>query len=132
MKVWMGFGSEHSMNLVMIGRFREPVHAESAKRLIEALIQLAMKESEGTSSSHGPEYQRFSEDVLRLLSESELHSLAPGEIEQFQYPASLKVKGSILTLKSDEVDVSAFLKVMLDRGAKVEIFSAHEYPELDK
>ena len=32
MKVWVGFGSEHSANLRMIGHFDTPEDAESARR----------------------------------------------------------------------------------------------------
>ena len=37
MKLWYGYGSEHSMNLVMIGRFKDAVAAAQAKRVIDAL-----------------------------------------------------------------------------------------------
>ena len=46
MKLWAGFGSEHSMNLVMIGRFVDASDAAAAKRLIDDLIALVMEEQE--------------------------------------------------------------------------------------
>ncbi len=129
MRVWTGFGSEHSMNLVMIGRFREPSQAEATKRLIDTIVQQAMSEPDVDRWESGPERKRFSEAFLKILSDAELHILGPDEIEQFKYDVSVNVQGANLTLKTDEVDVSGFLKVMLDRGAKVEVFSAHEYPQ---
>ena len=39
MKLWNAFGSEHSMNLVIIGRFNEVRDAELAKELIDRLVE---------------------------------------------------------------------------------------------
>ena len=39
MKIWNGCGSEHSMNLVMIGRFKDAGDAASAKEVIDRLIE---------------------------------------------------------------------------------------------
>lgn len=128
MKVWAGFGSEHSMNLVMIGRFREPAQAEEARRLIEKLVEQARDEPD-VDRDRGPEHKRFSDALMKILSAAELHILSPDEIDQFRYDASLSVEGERLVIRTDEVDVSGFLKVMLDRGAKVEVFSAHDHPE---
>ena len=42
----------------------------------------------------------------------------------------LKAKRDEVIIMTDEVDVSALLKLLLDRGAKVEVYSAHDYPEM--
>ena len=34
-----------------------------------------------------------------------------------------------VVVTTNESDVSAFLKVMIDKGARVEVYSAHDYPE---
>jgi hypothetical protein len=39
MKIWWGYGSEHSMNLVMIGKFASVGEAEAAKQLIDRLAE---------------------------------------------------------------------------------------------
>jgi len=39
MKIWRGYGSEHSSNLVMIGRFKTVGDAEAAKRIIDRLAE---------------------------------------------------------------------------------------------
>jgi len=43
----------------------------------------------------------------------------------------VKVEGSKMILTTDEVDISAFLKVMLDSGARIEVYSAHDYPDTE-
>jgi hypothetical protein len=39
MKVWYGYSSEHSMNLVMIGRFEDAGDAAKAKQIIDLLTE---------------------------------------------------------------------------------------------
>lgn len=129
MKLWRGFGSEHSMNLVMIGRFKSARDAEKAKELIEHLIEQVSAEPDAYRHDAAPEGHRFTDSMLSLLRAADLYSLGASELEQFSYDATVKVKGSEVIVKTDEVDVSAFLKVLLDKGARIEVYSAHEYPD---
>lgn len=36
-----------------------------------------------------------------------------------------------MILTTDESEVSAFLKVMIQKEAKVEVYSAHDYPDTE-
>lgn len=128
MKIWNGYGSEHSMNLVMIGSFKHASDAKGAKDLITELVELASKEP--TRSYDGdPEEMRFSKETAEFFMKANLMIIGVTELEQFNYDVSVEQKGNQLILKTDESDVSAFLKLLIDRGAKVEVFSAHEYPD---
>ena len=129
MKVWHSFASEHSMNLVMIGRFKGAIDAEEAKKLIDRLIERVIAEPDAYQSDAPPSGRRFSKEMSELLSASDLYSLSPTELEQFAYDASVSVHDSQVEVRTDEVDVSAFLKVLLDKGARVEVYSAHKSPE---
>lgn len=123
MKIWYGYGSEHSMNLVMIGYFKSTKDAEMIQKLFEQLTEgLRDKIDIGTSQD------RYDNDVMDLLREKNVYSLSPSELEQFLYDNSIKVEGDKIILTTEESDVSAFLKLMINNGAKVEIYSAHNYP----
>jgi len=39
------------------------------------------------------------------------------------------LNGSRIVVTTDELEVSGFLKLMVDKGAKVEVYSAHDYPD---
>ena len=39
MKIWYGYGSEHSMNLVMTGKFKDAGDAAKAKEVIDWLSE---------------------------------------------------------------------------------------------
>ena len=124
MKIWQGYGSEHSNNLVMIGHFKTVDDAKETQHLIEQLTEgLKDKIEIGTS------YDRFGDDVMDLLRGTNCYSLGPSELEQFLYDTHTQVEGDKIILKTNESDVSAFFKLMITNGAKIEIYSAHDYPD---
>ncbi len=111
------------MNLVMIGHFESSDDAEQTHKLIEKLSnELSGKVDIGTSPEHYPD------DVAEVLRKNNCYILSPGELEHFLYDIRTCVKGDRIVLTTDEVEVSAFFKLMIDKGAKVEMFSAHYHP----
>ena len=126
MKIWNGYASEHSMNLVMIGHFKSADDAKKTKQLIEKLSEgLRDKIDVGTSR------ERFGDDVLNLLREENCYILSPSELEHFLYDTQTRVEGDKMIITTDESEISAFFKLMINKGAKVEIYSAHDYPEAE-
>lgn len=126
MKIWNGYGSEHSMNLVMIGQFESVEGAEKAKELIEAVTE-QIYDKVDCGIDNRP--KRFSDEVMEILREKDLYIFGPEELEQFRYENSLDIEGDKLILKTEESDISVFLKLLLHRGAKVQIYSAHDHPD---
>ena len=129
MRIWRSHGSEHSYNLVLVGHFRQIEDATSAKRVIEQLSEQVSEEIRTGVLNYDAEDNRFSEELRKLLYAGELHSIGPSELQQFAYDVRVEVIGTNVKLTTDEIDVSAFLKVLIDLGARVEIYSAHEYPD---
>ncbi|UTV87723.1 hypothetical protein KDX00_04320 [Cobetia amphilecti] len=128
MKIWNGYGSEHSMNLVLIGRFKRAQDAEKVEKDIDKLSAQALKDDSHSIPFAGPDSQRFSEEMLSLLRSLNLNTLGPGELGQLVSDHHLDREDSQITVTTDEADVSAFIKFFIEAGAKVEIFSAHDYP----
>lgn len=124
MKIWQGYGSEHSMNLVMIGQFKNTTDANDTKQLIDRLTEELGKTGEIRS-----DLTRFDESIMKILQEEKCYILNPGELEHFLYDTHIKVDGKKIILTTDETEVSAFFKLMINNGAKVEIYSAHEYSD---
>lgn len=129
MKIWEGYGSEHSANLIMIGKFKEVKDAKEALQKIEKLKDQVEKENQSGAIVFGGETDRYSEEMLKLLGELNIGSLGPNELEQLVYDVSIDQNEKELVFKTDEVDVAAFFKILIHEGAKVEIFSRHEYDE---
>ncbi len=124
MKTWNSYGSEHSANLVMIGRFKDAVSAEKAKEAIDAITEF-MTSGDTDRTSPG----RYPEGLMGLLEKVGFYSLSPGELEQFTMDIRSELKDEQVVITTDEPDVSAFLKLMVDKGARVEVFSAHVHPD---
>lgn len=127
MKIWYSYGSEHSINLVMIGSFKQVADAEEAKRSIDELAEQVRKEPM-RSYDDDPNEARFSKEMLDFFKNTNLYSIGPSELEQFNYDVHVERKANTLILTTDESEVSAFLKLLIERGAKVEVYSAHDYP----
>jgi len=117
------------MNLVMIGRFKEARAAEEARHLIEQLIALVTAEEEGPGYRSPPQDRSFSDTVRTFLYAARLYNFAPEEIDQFRYDVSVGGTGNEVVLKTDESEISAFLKVLIETGGRIDVYSAHDYPE---
>ena len=128
MKVWYGYGSEHSMNLVMIGRFKDAGDAAKAKQVIEQLTAQVNDDVEAGLMEIGEQTDHFTNGMLDLLRQVNVHSLGPAELEQFAYDVSVTLDDTQVVVTTDEIDVLVFLKVLIDKGAHVEVYSAHDYP----
>lgn len=124
MKIWYGYGSEHSANLVLIGNFKS---TEDAKK-IHSLIKELTDELQDKIDFEIPK-DRYDDDVMDLLREKKCYSIEPFELEQFLYDMDFQLEGDKIILKTEELSISAFVKLMINGGAKIEIYSAHNYPD---
>jgi hypothetical protein len=129
MKIWYGHGSEHSMNLVMIGYFKDVSSAAEAKQVIDDLTELVSAEVDDGEIRIGERGDRFSEKLRDILYKLKIYDIAPAEFEQFGYDFGIRTEDSKVVLTTDESDVSAFLKLLIDRGARVEVYSAHHHTD---
>ena len=126
MKIWSNYGSEHSANLVMIGHFKTIKDAKEANHMINTLRD----KLEGLINPDDI-IVKYDKKVRDLLDELHCYMLMPNELQQFLYSTYPELKGDIIEIKTDEDDVSAFMKIMINKGAKLEIYSAHDYPSED-
>lgn len=128
MKIWYQHGSEHSANLVMIGHFKDIAEATRANEVINELTKQVGEDQATGSLTVGTPSDRYDPAMLELLGRLNV-SIAPQEIEQFAYEVDVTIQGKDLVLTTEELDISAFLKVMLQEGARIEVYSAHNYPD---
>ena len=129
MKIWQGYGSEHSARLVMIGHFATPESAQLALSQMDVLRQRIEQEFD---------YDAYDSDNLSVyeiqrlrdaLSELKLYGFGPDDLEHYMREYSAERKGNMIVVRTDEYDVGGFVKFMIDKSARVEIYSAHDYPE---
>lgn len=129
MKIWNGYGSDHSSSLMIIGHFKASTDAEKTMALIEELTSTAGNDLAAGSIEYLEDNDDFSEATREKLRELNLYSLSPSEIADFALlNASPRVEGSDIRIFSDDVEIGGFIKLMVLRGAKVEVFSTHDHP----
>jgi Family of unknown function (DUF6375) len=124
MKIWNSYGSEHSANLVLIGRFKDAIAAEEAKDAIEEAINFFQERD------FDPYANAYSDEASALLRKLKVYSVSPSELSQFHGSFHIRQHGEKLVVTSDD-ELIPFLKFMIDYGAKVEMYSAHTYPDAD-
>ena len=130
MKLWHGHGSEHSANLVMIGYFKDVTAAAKAKEVIDRLKEQVETDSDAGEMDVGSgSTNRYTTGMMDLLNTVKVYDVGPPELEQFAYDVNVDTKGNQVVIRTDESDIAAFLKVMIGKGARVEVFSAHDYPD---
>jgi hypothetical protein len=125
MKIWNGYGSEHSMNLVMIGHFQKAADAVKAKQIIDQLTAQVNIDVEDGRLKVGDPTNRFTEGMLQLLTKINFHQVSPDEVEQMAYDVNVELDADKVVITTNESDVSVFLKLLVDEGARVEVYSAH-------
>ena len=131
MKVWLGYGTEHSMNLVMIGQFEDSKEAAQALSALEHIKERVNDDEESGLLEVGNPPDRYTEGMMKLLGDIGSYSLHPGEFEQFVYDVGIELNGDTIVITTDEADVSAFLKVLISKRARVEVYSAHFHTDTD-
>lgn len=126
MKVWKSFGSEHSQNLVLIGTFKSSSEAEHFKEKFDELSEYLI-EQEGTGNL-SYDSDRYPRDVLDYLSKNKIYYLSPQLLMQLTFDIRVSVTGNEIHATSDD-DLNALISLLLNDGAKIEVYSAHDYPE---
>lgn len=123
MKTWNSYGSEHSANLVMIGSFKDATSAQKAQEVIDEITSYIC---DGDQEYEGVD--RYPEGTRAFLEKCGFYP-SPPELSQFRMDIRSKVKDNKVIIETDEDEISGFLKLLVTKGARVEVYSAHDYPD---
>ena len=123
------FHHRRDATLVMIGRFKDAATAETVNKIIDKFKTAVEIDEAAGRLKAGEPTDTYSDEMLRLLTDLNVHSLEPRELEQFLYDVNVRRDGDSIVITTDEIAVEAFLKLMLIKGARVEVYSAHDYPD---
>ena len=127
MRIWHSYGSEHSMNLVLIGTFETISGAETAIERMEALKGLA--EAEWSDDDWRRRNERMPPTLVEELIKLNLYDMGRPDVDIYAFDHSIERKGSTVRIWTDESEVQGFLKVLIHLGARVEVFSRHNWNE---
>lgn len=119
MKVWKSFAGEHSAKLRIIGKFKTEEDAQKAANFFNDLIDVEDKSDGGNTY--------FSQELMDLFSKHNFSSFNEHDAEQADYYYKLSPEGKEIEILTDELEVQAVIKTFIRWGAKVELYSRHDY-----
>lgn len=126
MKIWRGYGSEHSYRLVLVGHFQ----SEEAAAEVEGQIARLQEEVPGfPEADWETRTGRFSDELLDLLKEIKVWDLGPAEVQAMLFDFGVERDGTEIRITGDDGDIQGFVKLMIGRSARVEIYSAHDWTD---
>jgi hypothetical protein len=125
MRIWHSYGSEHSMDLVLIGTFEAASGAEAAIERLKALKALA--EAEWSEDDWRRREERMPISLVEELAKLELYEMGRSDVDIYAFDHSVQRKGSTVRIQTEESDIQGFLKVLIHLGARVEVFSRHDW-----
>jgi hypothetical protein len=126
MKVWVGYGSEHSANLVIIGEFSDATKASETLKLLNDAVSVAQSDEAAGHITAGDVKKHFSDAQLEFLRKTNL-SLGYGGPEQLLNEFSAKQDGKKLVITTEDDEINTFLKILLHGSAKIQVYSAHDH-----
>ncbi|MET9165053.1 DUF6375 family protein, partial [Streptomyces cellulosae] len=90
----------------------------------EQLAEAAWSDDDWRSSD-----ERMPPELGEALREMKLYDMGRYDVDNYAFDHSVTREGETVRIWTDESDVQGFLKVLLHYGAKVEVFSRHEWDE---
>lgn len=127
MKVWVGYGSEHSSKLVIVGEFASAKKAEEVLALFEKAQNVAMEDYNAGRIRDGEISRKFSEGIMDLARNDNFSILNYGDPEQLLMEFHAERTGNKVKIRTDEFDLNAVMKFLIHGGAKIEVFSTHAF-----
>lgn len=116
------------MDLILIGKFETVSGAEAAIERMKDLEVLAesMRDEEddwGRQEEHMP--MKLIDELNRLKQ----YNMGRNDVDIFAYEHSVERKGTSVHIWTDESEIQGFLKVLINLGARVDVFSRHDWNE---
>jgi hypothetical protein len=127
MRIWHSYGSEHSMDLILVGTFETVSGAETAIEQMEALKALA--EAEWSDDDWRRHDERMPRTLADELMKLELYDMGRSDVDIYAFEHSTERNGSTVRIWTEESEVQGFLKVLIHLGARVQVFSRHHWNE---
>lgn len=131
MKVWVGYGSEHSNNLMMVGTFANADRASEVFKDFDEIRKQAQVDYEAGILDLEKTRSRWSDAMQALLIKHNVYSLGPDDLMDFVLDTHVSHEGDKIIVRTDEIEVAGFLKLFFSRGARIEVGDAKSFGKED-
>ena len=75
------------------------------------------------------ENKQFAPDIMKFLQGKNILNLTPDELAELTFQPAIELRGKNITIRTEEIDVLSFVKILIEEGAFVQIFSTHNFSE---
>lgn len=117
MKIWKSFSSEHSAKLRITGTFKTIKDANDAATAFNELLEKRVVEDESYP---------FPKEISEVMNKYQVY-LNRSAVEDLDYIYPLDVDGKKIVVETDDFAIQALSQVFVRYGAKIEIYSRHDY-----
>ena len=123
MKIWKSFSAEHSAKLRIIGEFKTTEDIAKTREIINDLTNEVMKQDVSRQTS-----AKCTDKITDIIKKYNCYCLGNEDLMNFTHAHNISYIGKNIEINTDEINIQGLLKVMLSNGAKIEIYSNHDYP----
>jgi len=120
MKIWKTFAAEHSAKLKIVGSFKTEEDLEKVKEIIEAFLEIDTHEQ--------PTKEDYYTDKVMDIFKKYNFSVAPEDVKHFNHLHSINYDDNQIEIFTDELEIQGLISLMIQKGAKIEMYSQHNYP----
>lgn len=126
MKIWNGYGSEHSARLVMLGKFKTVEDASGFLGEVDKLERL-VQETDGDLEV----FSAFPPKILDMMFNGTIRfcqDVEPKDLNDFRMELRREQRQddkTVLEFRSDDTGWAGLIKMLLNAGARIEIFDEH-------
>ncbi len=119
MKIWKSFSSEHSAKLRITGTFKTTDDAKDAAKVFNELLSVENRVIKGDAYP-------FTDEIKEVMNKYQVY-LNPSAGEDLDYIYPVEANGKQIIVETDDFAIQALSQVFIRYGAKVEIYSRHDY-----
>lgn len=131
MKVWIGYGSEHSNNLMMVGTFASVDKAKEVFKDLQEIREQAQADYENGILDFEKTRSQWSDAMRDLLMKHNVYSLGPDDLMDFVLDTQVSQEGERIIVQTDEIEVAGFLKFFFSRGGRIEVGDTQSFKQTE-
>ena len=113
----------------MIGRFATPEDASVAERELQELSDFIVSAFDYEEFDENPMSVLLDGAIRKYLERLRLHIFSAEDIETLGREHHLTRRGQEIEIRTDEWDVGGFLKFMIHKRARIQMYSAHDHTD---
>lgn len=119
MKVWFGYGSEHSASLVILGTFKD---VATAKEVIDIL-----EDCQATAAQTSMQRDLNDADAMAAYHKHKIGDITLNDLEGITLDHHWVQEGKTVRITTDDTEIQAIMKILLSKEAKIQMYSSHSW-----